>query len=430
MTSWSYEETLNYLFSQLPMFQRVGPIAFKKDLGNITQLCQHLGQPQEKYPTIHIAGTNGKGSTAHLISAILQANGLKVGLYTSPHYKDFRERIKIDGVFIPPAKVVEFVADHRTFFEAIKPSFFEITVAMAFQYFAQEKVDVAVIETGLGGRLDSTNIVQPLLSIITNISLDHQNFLGDTLVEIAGEKAGIIKPKTPVLIGQTQTAVKAVFLEKATAEEAPIYFADQYFQLSPLQHGIDYTLWKVLKKDEVIHEQLKVNLVGDFQQYNIVTALMAAELLKELLPLDLATIPYALAHLKSLTRLMGRWEVLDQNPLIITDSAHNEAGVDIVLKSLEQFSGSKLHMVWGMVKDKTIEKILEKLPKEAVYYFCKPKVPRGMEVEVLAQKANQFGLVGEHFSSVDEALNAAKKAAKAADVIYVGGSTFVVAEVL
>jgi dihydrofolate synthase/folylpolyglutamate synthase len=421
---------LNYMYTQLPMFQRVGSQAFKKDLTNIKLLCEHLGNPFEKYPCIHIAGTNGKGSTAHLTSAILQAQGYKVGLYTSPHYRDFRERVKIDGKYISRKHVVEFIENNKAVFEKIKPSFFEITVALAFDFFAKEKVDIAVIETGLGGRLDSTNIITPILSVITNISFDHQQFLGNTLKKIAGEKAGIIKRNVPVVIGETQEATITVFEKKAKTKKSEIIFADQIYQVQKKSENLTHTTFDILKDGQPLFSNQKINLHGAFQAKNIATALQAIDSLPESFSIKKSKVATAFFNLKSLTNFKGRWQVLQKDPIVLCDSAHNEAGLKLAMNQLKSLKVKELHFVLGMVNDKSIEKMLNFFPKDAHFYFCKPDIPRGLEVEILVQKATELGLTGRAYSSVKNALRAAKKKAGKKDLVYVGGSTFVVAEVI
>ncbi len=425
-----FNSTLNYMYTQLPMFQRVGSQAFKKDLTNIKLLCEHLGNPFEEYPCIHIAGTNGKGSTAHLTSAILQAHGYKVGLYTSPHYRDFRERIKIDGKYISRKYVVEFVENNKAVFEKIKPSFFEITVALAFDFFAKEKVDIAVIETGLGGRLDSTNIITPILSVITNISFDHQQFLGNTLKKIAREKAGIIKKNIPVVIGETQEEIITVFEKKAKTKKAEITFADQIYQVIKKSENLTHTTFDILKNGRPLFSNQKINLHGAYQAKNIATALQAIDSLPENFSIKKAKVTSAFSDLKSLTNFKGRWQVLQKDPIVLCDSAHNEAGLSLAMSQLKSLKVKELHFVLGMVNDKSIEKMLNFFPKEANFYFCKPNIPRGLEVKILAKKATELGLRGRAYSSVKNALRAAKKKAGKKDLVYVGGSTFVVAEVI
>jgi dihydrofolate synthase/folylpolyglutamate synthase len=363
----NYKNTLDYLYTQLPMYQRVGQAAFKKDLTNITKLCDALDNPQQKFPTIHIAGTNGKGSTAHLIASVLQARGLKIGLYTSPHYRDFRERIKINGEYITETGVIDFVEKNRTNFEKIQPSFFEITVALAFDYFEKEKVDFAIIETGLGGRLDSTNIIQPILSVITNISFDHQQFLGDTLPAIAGEKAGIIKAKTPVVIGEKQSETMAVFMKKATEMDAPIYFAADNLKADLLRKRFDGQFFEIREGRKLLFPKIKLNLIGNFQGKNMLTALQAILLFDKIQQTpekkSLTSIKNGFAKVKSLTNFIGRWEVLGSYPTILCDSAHNEAGLTLAMQEVQAMSFQKLHIVMGVVNDKDIGKVFKIFPK-------------------------------------------------------------------
>jgi len=417
------------------MYQRVGSAAFKKDLTNIIALCTYLKQPQTKFPSIHIAGTNGKGSTAHLLAAMLQASGKRVGMYTSPHYKDFRERIKINGALISQKYIIDFVAAHKKVFEKIQPSFFEITVALAFDYFANQQVEVAIIETGLGGRLDSTNIIQPLLSIITNIGYDHQQFLGTTLPEIAFEKAGIIKENIPVIIGETQAETKAVFEEKAKAQKASICFADQHLKLKKAEETAFHTTYtlQTTKTNKELPARIKVNLKGDYQEKNIVTALqIIAHLQKQegFNNLNKETIKKGLESLKKRTYFIGRWQQLGTNPLVLCDSAHNVDGLKIVWKQLQQIPYKELHIVFGMVNDKDRGKILSLFPTAARYYFAKANIPRGLDASVLKKEAAVYGLKGRAYISVKNALRAAKRAANEEDLIFIGGSIFIVAEVL
>jgi dihydrofolate synthase / folylpolyglutamate synthase len=433
----TYRETLEYLYAQLPMFHRIGPAAFKKDLTNTLALAAHLGNPHEKFPSIHVAGTNGKGSVSHLLAAACQAAGLKTGLYISPHYKDFRERIKVNGVYIPKRQVVDFVVHNKKTIEKIEPSFFELCVAMAFEHFARESVDIAIIEVGLGGRLDSTNIITPLLSVITNISYDHQNMLGDTLPLIAGEKAGIIKPGVPVVVGETQSESAPVFLKKASETNSPIFFADQIFKVlekpSSAAVGIlpQKSQYDVFKNKKPFLQNLELETAGPYQQKNLVTALQAWDLLRLQLPaLKEPALRHGLKHLKSLTRFIGRWEIIGQNPTILCDSAHNEAGLKVAFEKIKTLNFKKLHIVTGFVNDKSVENVLGLFPKTARYYFAKADIPRGLDAAVLKEKAAAAGMQGRAYSTVPNALKAAQRAAEAADMIVVIGSIFVVAEVL
>lgn len=414
------------------MYQRVGKSAFKKDLTNILALMDQLGNPHQRFSSIHIAGTNGKGSTTHLLGAILQKHGLKVGLYTSPHYRDFRERIKINGSLIPEKAVMDFVEQNQIKWRSIQPSFFEITVALAFHHFAKEKVDIAIVETGLGGRLDSTNILQPILSIITNISFDHQQFLGNTLELIAGEKAGIIKKETPIVIGETQEQTKPVFEKVALQKNAPIVFADQHIKAKVIDENFEYSTYDVYQQDQLMYATLEVNLFGNYQKYNLQTTLQAIELLKLHFSISTDLIYSALKHLKQLTNFLGRWQLLGLKPTIIADSAHNEKGLKLLNQQLAHLknSKSKLHIVLGMVNDKDPQKLLSAFPKDASYYFAKANIPRGLDAEILRKKALDLHLIGNSYSSVTKALEAAQKIAQEEDIIFVGGSVFVVAEVL
>ena len=401
----NYQETLQWMFAQLPMFQRVGESAFKKDLTNTLAFSKELGFPEKKFKSIHVGGTNGKGSTSHMLASILQEAGYKVGLYTSPHLKNFTERIRINGKEIPKRTVTAFVNTHKDFLESQKLSFFEMTVGMAFDYFANEKVDIAVIEVGLGGRLDSTNIITPLVAVITNIGYDHMQFLGETLPEIAGEKAGIIKEHIPVVIGEYQEEVASVFLKKAAEMKASIQFASE-----------DTTMYTS-------------DLLGDYQQSNTKTAVAAIKKLQGFSVSD-ENIKVGLQNVVNNTQLKGRWQILQQHPTVICDTAHNKEGLQIALSQLVRQEYEQLHIVLGVVSDKKVADIFPFFPKNAQYYFCKPNIPRGLSEVVLQQQAATFGLQGKTFSSVKKALNAALKSANQQDIIYVGGSTFVVAEVV
>jgi len=434
-----YQQTLNYLYSQLPMFTRDGPSAFKKDLTNTLELCERLGNPQHQFKSVHIAGTNGKGSTSHMLAAILQTAGYKTGLYTSPHLRDFRERIRINGEMISEQHVVDFVDRHKADFEEIKPSFFEMTVAMAFDAFAKEKVDIAIIEVGLGGRLDSTNVITPLLSVITNIGWDHVNMLGDTLQLIAGEKAGIIKPGIPVIVGEYQPEVADIFIDKAEQEGAPISFASALWEISKpvieskepetIQEHLDFT---IVKNDSPLTAyHLQLDLPGTYQLKNVKAVLSAVEELKDRgFVITDDQVKDALKQVKKLTGLHGRWEVLSHSPLTICDTGHNPEGITEVLKNIHNITYGRLHFVIGVVNDKDISKILAMLPKDAIYYFCKPDIPRGLDAQSLKLKAESFGLKGETYPSVLSAFKTAQGNALQNDLVFVGGSTFVVAEIV
>lgn len=425
-----YQLTLDYLFEQLPMFQRIGPPAFKKGLDNTLALLEALGNPQQQFLAIHIAGTNGKGSVAHILAAVLQASGYRTGLYISPHYKDFRERIKVNGQYVSKAYVMDFVEYNRALFDRIQPSFFEITVAMAFDYFAQQKIEIAVVETGLGGRLDSTNVLTPVLSVITNISFDHQQFLGDTLPLIAAEKAGIIKPNVPVVIGETHPETKPVFEKKAAAMQAPIVFADEHWQATWKKESLTHSMYDLVYKGQLQYEGLNANLHGQYQSKNLQTVAQAVEALRSMFHISDENFRDGLFRLKDLTKFMGRWQVIGTHPTIICDSAHNEGGLKVTLDQVAQYPHENLHIVMGMVSDKDLGAVLELFPKHARYYFCKANIPRGLDAKALQARALQEGLKGRHYVSVKRALQAAKRQAKPKDLIFVTGSIFVVAEVL
>jgi len=404
-----YSQTVEWMFQQLPMYQRIGAGAFKKDLTNTILLASRLGDPHHNFKSIHVAGTNGKGSVSHMIASVLQEAGYKVGLYTSPHLKDFRERIKINGEEIPEEAVIQFIERNKAFLEANKLSFFEMTVGMAFDHFSREKVDIAVIEVGLGGRLDSTNIITPLLSIITNIGMDHTDLLGNSLEQIAKEKAGIIKPGVPVVIGENQPETKPVFSEIASNLNSEIIFAE-----------------------DTETENLDSDLKGDYQVKNIRTVLTAVQQLNKNSSWNISqeNIKQGLLKVKANTGLRGRWDILQLEPKVICDTAHNAEGLIYALKQLADEKFDILHIVMGVVSDKDLDKILPLFPKNAKYYFCKPNVPRGMDAEILKEKSDKFGLKGEVYSSVSKAYEAALKMASPRDVIYVGGSTFTVAEII
>ncbi len=426
----NYQDTLDFLYGQLPMFTRIGSSAYKKDLDNIKALCEALGNPEQKFKSIHVGGTNGKGSTSHMLSAILQKAGYKVGLHTSPHLKDFRERIRINGSMTSELSVIEFVNQHLDLIKQIDPSFFELSVAMAFDVFAKEKVDIAVIEVGLGGRLDSTNIIDPLLSIITNIGFDHMDFLGNTLPAIATEKAGIIKQKIPVIIGESIPETRAVFEAKAEASHSKIYFAQNEWQIIGGQKNEFLEIEASHKQNgKTIH--LELDLTGSYQLKNLPAVLLAVnELRKQGFEISDEQLKSALKQVKTLTELQGRWQIIQENPKVICDTGHNEDGIREVLKNISFTTHQQLHMVWGMVKDKDISKVLGMLPKSAAYYFCQPAIPRAKVVNELLSEATVLGLKGNPYPSVREAYQAALNKAASGDLIFIGGSTFVVAEVL
>jgi dihydrofolate synthase/folylpolyglutamate synthase len=401
----TYQQTLDYLYSQLPMYSRIGAAAYKEDLHNTIALCNAIDNPQTKFKSIHIAGTNGKGSTSHMLAAILQQAGYKTGLYTSPHLKDFRERIKINGEMISHEFVVDFVERTKTISEEIKPSFFELTVAMAFDYFEKEKIDVAVIETGLGGRLDSTNIITPILSIITNIGYDHTDLLGNTLEKIAFEKAGIIKPGVPVVIGEYLPETKKVFIEKAKQCNSPIYFAQDEYAVSNINYSMQLLSCDVTSTEHNITETFELDLNGLYQTKNIRTVLCAEGLLMQLgFNLKNADEKQALKNVKKLTGLYGRWDVISSNPTIVLDVAHNEDGVKQLLHQLSVVRGpsSALHFIMGMVKDKDISKLLSILPKNARYYFSSAHIERALPHKELLEKAKAFELKGESYDDVQQ----------------------------
>ena len=404
----TYLETVNWMFSQLPMYQKQGQTAFKKDLTNTINLAKHLKNPQHKFKSIHVAGTNGKGSSSHMLASILQEAGYKVGLYTSPHLKDFRERIKINGKVVSKPFVIGFIKRNKTFLDANKLSFFEMTVGMAFDYFAKQKVDIAVIEVGLGGRLDSTNIIIPEVSLITNIGLDHVQFLGNTLSLIASEKAGIIKPNIPVVISETQPETQSVFTAFAEKNNSPIHFADQ-----------------------VASEDFTTDLKGSYQSKNIKGVIQSIKQLQQKgFVISNQNIKTGLLNTVKNTDLKGRWQTLGTNPKVICDTAHNKEGLTLAIQQLLKETHQHLHIVFGVVNDKDVMSILPLLPKKATYYFCKPDVPRGLDQNILSTLFQDNGFSGNSYASVSEAYNFALKAASVDDVIYIGGSTFVVAEVV
>lgn len=425
----TYQETLHYLYDRLPVFHRVGAAALKSGLHNIVALCDALGNPHTQFKSIHVAGTNGKGSTSHFLSAVLQSAGYKVGLHTSPHLKSYTERFKINGQSAPESEIVAFVAKHRALIEQIEPSFFEISVALAFDYFARERVDVAVIEVGLGGRLDSTTIITPDLSVITNISFDHTDLLGDTLAKIAFEKAGIIKPGVPVVISETQTETEPVFRQKALETQSEIVFADQQYQVlqSNLETGRRVV---VVKSISSVIKTYHIDLLGRYQTKNLLGLLQSVEMLRQIgYKISDEALTNGLANASKLSQLKGRWQLLQQTPLIVVDVAHNYGGLSETLAQIRSYNFNHLHVVMGFVKDKDISRVLQLFPMDATYYFCAADLPRSLPVADLAALARSVGLNGKEYSSVNEALSIARKQAGNDDFIYIGGSTFVVAEV-
>lgn len=403
----SYEDTIHWMFEQLPMYQQIGTSAYKKDLTNTLEFCAYLDHPEKKFKSVHVAGTNGKGSTSSMLASILQESGLTVGLYTSPHLKDFRERIRINGEMISEEEVVLFVQKHQDFLEKHSLSFFEMTVGMAFQYFAEKKVDVAIIEVGLGGRLDSTNVIHPILSVITNIGLDHVAILGSTLEEIASEKAGIIKPQTPVVIGEYTKETKPVFVNKALEQQSPIYFAQE----------IDLPFYVS-------------DLKGNYQTKNIKTVQVAVQQLRKHFAITSLHEKNGFLKVQSNTHFSGRWQVLGNHPYIVADTAHNREGLQETMQQLQTITYDKFYFVFGVVNDKDLESIMDLLPQNAYYFYARPNVPRGLNATILKEKMDQKGFLGEVCDSVSEAYQKAMHMATAEDLIYVGGSTFVVAEVL
>ena len=430
----TYQQALDYMYNHLPMYQRIGPAAYKNNLDNTISICNLLDNPQNDFRSIHIAGTNGKGSTAHLIASILQTKGLKTGLYTSPHLKEFRERIRINGKMIPGSFVVSFISKYRTDFEKIKPSFFEMTVGMAFKYFCEEKVDIAVIEVGLGGRLDSTNIIQPLVSVITNIGLDHTQFLGDTMEKIATEKAAIIKHGVPVIIGETQAETRKIFINEAQQKKTEITFADQNLDIKNNKITGTSRHWMVMdifREKQLYLSKLKCPLTGFYQQRNIKTTLQLVDVLNQLgFKIEKKHIRKGFYDVIKSTKLAGRWQILSNDPLTICDIAHNPDGIKLITKQIKSIYYRHLHFVLGVVNDKNLMKVLPILPEDATYYFCKANIPRGMDQKILQCESNKYNLVGSVYGSVKEAYTAAQTNAGSDDLVFIGGSTFVVAEIL
>lgn len=426
----TYQQTIDYLFSKLPMFSRIGVAAYKADLNNITALSEALGEPHKQFKSIHIAGTNGKGSVSHMLAAIMQTAGFKTGLYTSPHLKDFRERIKVNGEMVEEDFVVEFTRRIQPLIEKLEPSFFEITVAMAFTWFAEQQVDIAIIETGVGGRLDSTNIITPVLSVITNISYDHQNILGDKLEKIAFEKAGIIKQNVPVVIGEAFPEIKLVFEEKAASIAAPIFFATDKHWVADWKQQTTELHVTIADTHTDERKQYTLDLAGLYQTKNLLTVLQAVDVLNSMnYKVEDSDVKQALQQVRKLTGLHGRWEVIHQHPFVVLDVAHNEDGLRQVAEQLEHYDFKKLHIIVGMVNDKSIDRALAQLPKYATYYFTKAQIPRALPEHELAEQAKAFNLSGATFSNVTQALQHAVDVADKDEMVLVCGSVFVVGEV-
>jgi dihydrofolate synthase/folylpolyglutamate synthase len=443
----TYQETLDFLYNSLPAYHRIGKAAYKNNLNNTTQLDDHLANPHKKFMSVHVAGTNGKGSVSHMISSVLQEAGYKTGLYTSPHLTDFRERIKINGVMISREEVISFVDENREFIDSLKPSFFEITVAMAFSFFAKSNVDIAVIEVGLGGRLDSTNIINPILSVITNIGHDHMDLLGDTIEKIATEKAGIIKQSVPVVISETQDETQEVFVSRAAATESDIQFADKNFscllqdtddytslvasRLSPLSGRISGQRNYLIKSSATgTTYEGTTALGGDYQIKNIAAVYQVFDSLKNSLQFTNENVINGIARVVVNTGLQGRWQILNTNPLTICDTGHNKEGLEFVLNQIKGIAKTGLHMIVGFVNDKDLSIVLPLFPKDAQYYFTKASVPRALDEKILKEQAHEYGLRGKIYPDVRSAMKAARFNASVSDVIFIGGSTFIVADAL
>ncbi|WP_430812100.1 MULTISPECIES: bifunctional folylpolyglutamate synthase/dihydrofolate synthase [unclassified Carboxylicivirga] len=428
----TYKETLNFLFAQLPMYQRIGQAAYKADLSTTLALDQYFDHPHKQYKTIHVAGTNGKGSVSHCLASVLQTAGYKVGLYTSPHLRDFRERIRINGAMIPEQKVTAFVDKHQEIITRLQPSFFEMSVAMAFDYFRDENIDVAVVEVGMGGRLDSTNIITPELSVITNIGKDHTAFLGDSLGQIAAEKGGIIKNEVPLVVGQTQTETCKVFKAIAKERGTSILFADEQYKVSTATLALDdRQVFQIFKGQDVAYVDLKLDLLGNYQSKNIVTVLSSIDQLRRKeFDIKQDHVYQGLNNVVKNTGLLGRWQYLGYNPRIICDTGHNKDGIRMLVEQLLNTPHQKLHIVLGMVNDKDHEAVLKLLPQNAKYYFTKAAIPRSLAENQLKTMAATAGLIGDAYPNVNKAIEAAKKNATPNDLIFIGGSTFIVADAL
>ncbi len=428
-----YRETLEYLYSRLPMYQRIGKAAYKSDLGTTIALDEYFKSPHRSFKSIHIAGTNGKGSVSHMLAAVLQQAGYNTGLYTSPHLRDFRERVRINGKPVTREYVVKFANKNRPVLEKLSPSFFEMTVALAFEYFATEKVDIAVVETGMGGRLDSTNIITPLVSVITNISMDHNEFLGNSLPQIAREKAGIIKPGIPVVIGELQEEIKEVFMEKTRLEKAGgISFASDIYKCDfAMQTPEGFQSLRISRHGKVVYDKLETDLMGFYQQKNVITVLQTIDILNQSgLHISKKNIYEGLRGAGINTGLLGRWQIIGSNPKIVCDTAHNSEGLRWVLNQVKATPHDKLHIVIGFVNDKNTRELLKHFPADATYYFTRAAIPRALDAGELQKRALEAGIRGNSYDTVPEAVDAAKINAGENDLIFVGGSTFVVADML
>ena len=428
----NYSQTMEFLYSQLPAYHRIGKAAYKNDLHNSLAFDDYLGRPHSRYRTIHVAGTNGKGSVSHMIASVLMEAGFKTGLYTSPHLKDFRERIKVNGKMIPKRAVTGFVERHSAFIRSLEPSFFEMTVAMAFDYFADAGIEMAVIEAGLGGRLDSTNIINPVLTVITNIGHDHMDLLGDTLEKVAGEKAGIIKQGVPVVVGETMEETKDVFIRKAEEKDSKIFFADQNYScvLGDPGYQTGRRIYNVRDKISGISIKGETGLVGDYQVKNIQTVFQAFRVLREVITIDDKIIQQGILKVVTNTGLLGRWQIIARKPLIICDTGHNKEGLEYVVNQLAKIKNNRLHIVLGFVSDKDLSAILPLFPGKATYYFTKASVPRALDEKILMAEAAHWNLKGTSFPDVPSAVKAARANASDSDLIFIGGSTFVVADAL
>jgi len=428
----NYQETLSFLFSRLPAYQRIGRAAYKEGLGNTIALDNYFANPHTKFRTVHVAGTNGKGSVSHMLASVFQTMGLKTGLYTSPHLRDFRERIRIDGIMLPETEVTGFVENHKAIIEAVSPSFFEMTVAMAFDYFARESVDIAVIEVGMGGRLDSTNIITPVLSVITNIGHDHMEFLGETLAKVAAEKGGIIKPGVPVVVGESLPETRPVFEQIASDNGSVLKFADEYYtcRLGRSEASSAIRGYVLLAKSDGYRTEGLIPLTGDYQARNLATLALAAGMMPAGYTPSVNQLADGIEQVVKLTGLQGRWQVLRHDPLVIADTGHNREGIEYVVRQLSTTPHSRLHMVIGMVNDKDLATVLPLLPRDAFYYFTKASIPRALDEKRLKEAASYYGLSGEAYGDVATAYRTALANADRYDLVFIGGSTFVVAEVV